>query len=254
MKVANNHSRREKERQTARGGEIFWIRGRTKYGGLQDAKIVKKWNLISRTYDICIWNGPHGHGARPPVIRPSWFVWWLLVVRVISTKMLILWCCHCPNHRFYRTVTDERNALRGTVEQRTSKELVGGTKCCKNCTFKLGGGWKWVECVIVFVIVLSWLCPITLSVFLKKPKMKKKNRIERSCMYFVLLSTCMYVVVHTCTLPVPYLPLLFQKCQARPGKASHSHIVPIWTFEHTRFLLQVHVSHLCLVVQVYRYP
>ena len=143
----------------------------------KDAKIVKKWNLISRTYDICIWNGPHGHGARPPVIRPSWFVWWLLVVRVISTKMLILWCCHCPNHRFYRTATDERNALRGTVEQRTSKELVGGTKCCKNCTFKLGGGWKWVECGRFCDCAMSDHFPFSWK---NRSEAQKKNRID-SC-------------------------------------------------------------------------
>ena len=42
MKVANNHSRREKERQTARGGGIFWIRGRTKLDYSKDAKNRKE--------------------------------------------------------------------------------------------------------------------------------------------------------------------------------------------------------------------
>jgi hypothetical protein len=42
MKVANNHSRREKERQTAREEKIFWIRGRTKYGGLQQRRENRK--------------------------------------------------------------------------------------------------------------------------------------------------------------------------------------------------------------------
>ena len=47
------------------------------------------------------------------------------------------------------------------------------------------------------------------------------------CTTFVLSSTVVVLclVATSSTLPVPYLPLLFQKCQARPGKASHSHIV-----------------------------
>ena len=83
------------------------------------------------------------------------------MVRVISTKMLILWYCHFPNHRFYRTATDERNALRGTVEQRPSKELVGGTKCCKDFTLELGevGGSVGEVMIVLFCRVLVFSLP-----------------------------------------------------------------------------------------------
>ena len=43
--MANNHSRREKERQTAREKKIFWIRGRTKYGGLRENRKEMKFDL-----------------------------------------------------------------------------------------------------------------------------------------------------------------------------------------------------------------
>ena len=66
----------------------------------------------------------------------------------------------------------------------------------------------------------------TFSVFLKKPKMKKKNRIERSCMYF-----CLHVVVHVHVLS---LYPTYRSCfkNARPGQA-RLHTATLYLFEHS---------------------